>query len=187
MKAQRWQPLLVTLVLVITGLWLLLTSVSAVPSGTVSGLVLSTVEGVVVDADGPVAGAVVRQQTTTTSTISAADGTFTLGGLPEGITVTVTAWHEGYHPGGVEVVPSQTGVTITLKRHPTGDNPDYEWLTSMPDPESPIGCGHCMAACPAQAVTVEGLDYADFADMPPAPAPDGTRRPRPRCRSGGRP
>jgi hypothetical protein len=71
-----------------------------------------------------------------------------LGGLTEGISVTVTAWGQGYHPGGVEVVPPQAGVTITLKRHPTGDNPDYEWLTSMPDPDDPIGCGHCMVAFP---------------------------------------
>ena len=93
-------------------------------------------------------GAVVRQQTTTTSTISTADGSFTLSGVTEGISVTITAWHEGYHPGGVEVVPPQTGVTITIKRHPTGDNPDHEWLTSMPDPSDPIGCGHCMVAFP---------------------------------------
>ena len=49
------------------------------------------VEGVVVDAGGPVAGAVVRQQTTATDTTSAADGTFRLAGLPEGITVTYDA------------------------------------------------------------------------------------------------
>jgi len=140
MKTQRWQPLLGTLVLVIIGLWPLLTSVSALPSGTVSG--------VVVDADGPVAGAVVRQQTTTTSTISAGDGSFTLGGLTEGITVTITAWAESYWPSGVQVVPSQSGVTLTLVHHPAGDNADYPWLTSMPDPDNPIGCGHCMVAFP---------------------------------------
>jgi hypothetical protein len=107
-----------------------------------------TVSGTVVDADGPVAGAVVRQQTTTNRTSSAADGSFTLTGLPEGITVTVTAWAESYWPSGVQVVPSQSGVTLTLIHHPAGDNPDYPWLTSMPDPENPIGCGHCMVAYP---------------------------------------
>ena len=126
--------------LAVFGLGLLLAGVSAAPSGAVSG--------VVVDAEGTVAGAVVRQQTTTNSTISAADGSFTLGGLTEGISVTITAWDESYYPGGIEVVPSQAGVTITLKHHPSGDNPDYEWLTSMPDPENPIGCGHCMVAFP---------------------------------------
>jgi hypothetical protein len=148
MKAQRWQSLLVTLVIVITGLWLLLTTVSAVPSGSVSG--------VVVDADGPVVGAVVRQQTTLTSTTSGADGTFTLPGMPEGVSVTITAWDEGYYPAGVEVVPPQTGVTITLKHHPVGDNPDHEWYTSMPDPEQPIGCGHCMVAFPQWVTNAHG-------------------------------
>ena len=107
-----------------------------------------TVSGTVVDADGPVAGAVVRQQTTANSTTSGADGSFTLAGLPEGITVTVTAWAESYWPSGVDVVPSQSGVTLTLIHHPAGDNPDYPWLTSMADPENPIGCGHCMVAFP---------------------------------------
>jgi hypothetical protein len=108
----------------------------------------STVSGIVVDADGPVAGAIVRQQTTVISTISASDGSFILSGVTEGITVTITAWAESYYPGGTAVVPPQTGVTITLKHHPTGDNPEHEWYTSMPDPEKPIGCGHCMVAFP---------------------------------------
>jgi len=123
--------------------------VVAAPSGTVSG--------VVVDADGPVAGATVRQQTTTNVTTSAADGTFTLAGLPEGITVTVTAWAESYWPSGVQVVPSQSGVTLTLIHHPAGDNPDYPWLTSMPDPDNPIGCGHCMVAFPQWVTNAHGL------------------------------
>jgi len=68
--------------------------------------------------------------------------------LPEGITVTVTAWAEGYWPSGVQVVPSQSGITLTLIHHPSRDNPDYPWLTSMPDPDNRIGCGHCMVAFP---------------------------------------
>jgi len=149
MNVRQWPQLLGTLALAMIGLWLLLTSVSAIPSGTVSG--------VVVDAEGPVAGAVVRQQTTTTSTVSAADGTFTLTGLPEGITVTITTWAESYWPSGVQVVPSQSGVTLTLIHHPAGDNPAYPWLTSIPDPESPIGCGHCMVAFPQWVANAHGL------------------------------
>jgi len=124
----------------VIGLGVLLGGVSADPLGVVSG--------VVVDADGPVAEAVVRQQTTANSTTSAADGSFTLGGLTEGISVTITAWHEGYHPGGVEVVPPRTGVTITIRHHPAGDDPTYEWITSMADPEEPVACEHCMVAFP---------------------------------------
>jgi hypothetical protein len=148
MNVRQWPQLLGTLALAMIGLWLLLTSVSAIPSGTVGG--------VVVDADGPVAGAVVRQQTTTTSTVSAADGTFTLAGVTEGVSVTITAWDEGYYPGGVEILAPQAGVTITLNRHPTGDNADHEWYTSMPDPEKPIGCGHCMVAFPQWVTNAHG-------------------------------
>ena len=115
-----------------------------------------TVRGVVVDAHGPVGGAVVRQQTTRNRTTSAADGSFSLGDLPEGITVTVTAWSEGYYPGGVAVVPSAAGVTITLLPHPDVDNPDHEWYTSMPDPAAPIGCGHCMVAYPQWVTNAHG-------------------------------
>ena len=115
-----------------------------------------TVRGVVVDAHGPVGGAVVRQQTTRNRTTSAADGSFSLGDLPEGITVTVTAWSEGCYPGGVAVVPSAAGVTITLLPHPDVDNPDHEWYTSMPDPAAPIGCGHCMVAYPQWVTNAHG-------------------------------
>jgi len=122
----------------------------------------ASVEGVVVNVAGEiVGGAVVRQQTTDNATIGAADGTFTLGGLPEGVTVTVTAWDEGYYPAGVQVVPPRSGITITLRPHPVGDNPDHEWYTSMPDPEAPIGCGHCMVAFPQWVTNAHGTAGAN--------------------------
>jgi len=130
--------------------WLSLASSAVTPEG-------ATVSGVVVDAAGPVAGATVRQQATANATTSGADGSFTLSGLTEGISVIITAWDEGYYPSGVEVVPPQTGVTITLRPHPTGDNPDYEWYTSMDDPEEPIGCRHCMVAFPQWVNNAHGL------------------------------
>jgi hypothetical protein len=133
--------------LTVIGLGLLLGSVSADPSGTVSGMV--------VDADGPVAGAVVRQQTTANSTTSEADGSFTLGGLTEGITVTITAWHEGYRVGVAKVVPPQTGVTITIERHYTTDNPEYQWFSSN-DPEGSLSCLHCTVAWPQWRANAHG-------------------------------
>ena len=105
------------------------------------------VSGVVVDADGPVAGAVVRLKTTTNFSTSAGDGSFTLGGLVEGVTQTITAWQEGYLVGWVEVIPPKEGVTITLTRHYVSDNPDYAWFSSV-DPEHHISCVHCMVANP---------------------------------------
>ena len=135
----RWRLLIVVL---IAGLGLTFVGVRALQTVEVSGVVLDK------ETAQPVEGATVRQQTTTNATTSGADGTFTLGGLTEGISVTITAWHEGYHPAGVEVIPPDTGAVISLTLHPAGDNPDHEWLTSMPDPEQPIGCGHCMVAFP---------------------------------------
>jgi len=148
MKTHRWLLIVGALVLSVTALGLLQGGVSADPSGVVTGTV--------VDAHGPVAGAVVRQQTTSNSTTSAADGSFTLAGLPEGVTVTVTAWDEGCYPAGVEVIPPRAEVTITLQPHPVGDNPDHEWYTSMPDPDHPIGCGHCMVAFPQWVTNAHG-------------------------------
>jgi len=148
MKAQRWFLMLGTVMPSLLGLGLVLAGVSAGPAAEVSGIV--------VDADGPVAGAVVRQQTTKNMTTTAADGSFTLTGLPEGVTITVTGWDEGSYPAGVDVVPPTSGVTITLRPHPIGDNPDHEWYTSMDDPDEPIGCGHCMVAFPQWVTNAHG-------------------------------
>jgi hypothetical protein len=136
-------------------IWLLVVSLSAMQGFAIAdgGAV---VQGIVVDADGPVAGAVVRQRTTYTSTTSDADGTFTLAGVSEGVSVTITAWDEGYYPGGVEVIAPIAGITITLIPHPTGDNTDHQWYTSMPDPGQPIGCGHCMVAFPQWVTNAHG-------------------------------
>jgi len=62
------------------------------------------------------------------------------------VTVTITAWDVGFYPGGEQVMPPATPVTITMRYHPTGDNPDHTWYTSLADPDAPIGCGHCMVA-----------------------------------------
>jgi hypothetical protein len=116
-----------------------------------------TVEGRVVDLSGdPVGGTVVRQQTTGNATTSELDGSFELGGLPDGITVTITGWHEGYLVGGARVVAPQTGVVITLTAHYTTDNPDYQWFSSS-DPNNPgMSCMHCMVAHAQWKVNAHG-------------------------------
>lgn len=116
----------------------------------------AAVSGVVMELDGgPVARAIVRQQTTTNATTSAEDGSFTLHGLPEGISVTITAWHEGYLVGWVTAMPPQTRVTITLKPHYTTDNPDYQWFSSN-DPDHIMSCIHCMVAHPQWRANAHG-------------------------------
>ena len=155
-KRITWIVALPLLLGTLAALWLSGQQGQAAENATGPFTFTAIVSGVVDDADGPVSGAVVRQQTTANRTSSAADGSFTLGNLPEGITVTVTAWSEGYFPGGVAVVPPQTGLTITLIHHPAVDNPDHEWYTSMPDPDKPIGCGHCMVAFPQWVTNAHG-------------------------------
>jgi hypothetical protein len=104
------------------------------------------VRGTVILTDGDSAeGAWVRVQTTDNLTFADADGEFVLDDLDEGITVTFTAWFPEYKVGWVTVVPPADDITITLNRYATGDNPEYEWNTSYPDPENTaLGCGHCM-------------------------------------------
>ena len=130
-------------------IWLLLAqSATTQETAAVSGVVLE-------QGGGPVAGAVVRQQATSTATTSAEDGTFTLDGLPEGTSVTITGWHEGYLIGWAEVTPPQTGVTITLKLHYTSDNPDYQWFPSN-DPDHTLSCMHCQVAWPQWRANAHG-------------------------------
>jgi hypothetical protein len=107
----------------------------------------ASLSGRVRTAEGQPLGAVwVRAQTTANLTFSAADGSFTLGGLTAGQPVTITAWHAGYKIGWLFVTPPASDLILTLRKYDTRDNPDYTWNTSYADPANPtMGCGHCMA------------------------------------------
>ena len=90
------------------------------------------ISGTVLDEHGPVAGALVRVQTTDTHTFTDADGKFTLSGLTSDEAVAVTAWASGYYIAGVqEVRPGTGGVEIHLEAHTDTDNSDYAWLPSQ--------------------------------------------------------
>ena len=103
-----------------------------------------TVEGQVVDEEGPVAGAVVRIKTTDNQTLTDGEGWFQLNGLPLVEAVTVTAWAEGYFVGWVEDPLSQEGpVIIQIKPFYTYDNPDYDWFSAEGEDGS-LSCSHCM-------------------------------------------
>lgn len=105
------------------------------------------VSGVVYDAEGPLAGATVRVQTTTHSTTTNADGRFTLpvAELGEG-PFSLTAWATGYFcVGPVEARAGQSDVELHLHAHATQDNPDYAWLPSQyhPGQGEGQGCAEC--------------------------------------------
>ena len=96
----------------------------------------ASVSGTVTDADGPVAGALVRVQTTANHTYTAEDGGFTIDGLPTEESVTLVAWAEGYIFGWTEARGGGDDVSIALHPHNRVDNSVYDW-----EPSS--NCGEC--------------------------------------------
>lgn len=106
----------------------------------------TTLSGVVRDADGPVAGAVVRVQATTNATRSDGNGRFTLAGLSTGEAVSLTAWAPGYYiAGGEDQVPGKGEVVITLLPLLEQDNPDYVWLSANEKAGLEGNCENCHA------------------------------------------
>jgi hypothetical protein len=104
-----------------------------------------TLPGVVADANGPVAGATVRVQLTENYTTTAADGSFSLGGVSATQPVTVTAWAKGYYIGWSQAAPDAGPITITLRPHYTGDNVQYAWY-SFEGVDGSASCGLCHTA-----------------------------------------
>jgi Cytochrome c554 and c-prime len=100
-------------------------------------------EGIVRDERGPLAGAVVRYQTTQRSVHSEASGRFRLP-RTDGQSARVTAWKEGYLVGSASA--DQVPLAITLQRLPTEDNEAYLWVGSDPNPKSGQNCGNCHEA-----------------------------------------
>lgn len=104
-----------------------------------------TIEGVVSDAAGPVAGAVVRQRATEEATVSDAAGRFSLEltGFP--LHKTITAWAEGYYIGAADVSLVRRQAEILLRPHTAADHPGMDWLPSAADPAVELACGNCHA------------------------------------------
>jgi Cytochrome c554 and c-prime len=99
------------------------------------------IEGTVIDANGPVAGAIVRLQATAHSTTTSADGRFQ---LPTDIAAPhVTAWKEGYFVGFAP--PGARPLQITLKRLPSTDDSAYQWLDPGQDGSEGQSCARCHA------------------------------------------
>jgi hypothetical protein len=102
------------------------------PSGHVSGVIL--------DQDGPLVGATVRVQATLNQTLSDEQGRFTLYSLPINKPVTISAWKDGYYCAKITgILPEQEGISLSMRRYQTNDNPAYTWIPPVGD----ISCASC--------------------------------------------
>lgn len=122
-------------------LWLLL--VSPILCWVIYRLIggsANAVSGTVVDADGPVAGAIVRYQGLAVLTQTDAAGRFSLPRLvsPAG---RITASKDGYLIAGA---PAESEpLVLTLERLPATDNESYQWVEPTPDEAARHNCGNC--------------------------------------------
>jgi mono/diheme cytochrome c family protein len=111
--------------------------------------------GTVRDDAGPVASAIVRMRATPWFTMTDADGRFTLSGIAPAHPFAVTASASGYYIGGgdQQLVPGTRGLEITLVRHPSQDEVDYEWLsaTTAPGMGEAQACVSCHSAAGTDA------------------------------------
>jgi hypothetical protein len=122
-------------------LWLL-SILLALAAGSLAAA-QTQVAGVVRDPAGPVAGAIVRVQTTSIVTTTDAQGRFVLHGVPDtGATLTATA--PGYYVAGpVAARPGDAGVSFVLRKHAPGDNQDYPWLSAYGAEGKALNCQNC--------------------------------------------
>lgn len=100
------------------------------------------VSGIVIDQNGPVAGALVRVQLTENKTTTTPDGRFTLTGITQTDTITITAWSPGYYVGWTTAIAGTEPVTITMKPHYTTDNPEYDWF-EFESLKGSVACSIC--------------------------------------------
>ncbi|MGA9349422.1 MAG: carboxypeptidase regulatory-like domain-containing protein [Anaerolineae bacterium] len=107
-----------------------------------------TISGVVIDAKGPLAGAIVQVQGTPNKTTTAENGVFTLSGIKGTTPIVLTAWSAGYYVGWVTLNPSApdwkggSEISITLKPLPEKDNSQYPWF-SFEGVTGTASCGLC--------------------------------------------
>jgi len=141
-KRIAWIVSLPLLLGTLIALWLSGQQGQAAANATGPSVSTATVSGVVVDAAGPVARAVVRQRATDNATSTAADGRFTLKSLSEGREIEMTAWADGYYVASTHVTPTITGITLTLRSYHTVDHPDYMWSSPISG-TSGVACGNC--------------------------------------------
>jgi hypothetical protein len=102
-----------------------------------------SVSGVVRSHDGPVAGAMVRVQTTGIVTVTDERGEFVVTHLPGAKRVRLTASAPGYYIAGIDVGPEQRRVTIQLRALPRQDNAEYQWVSPFSSSGVKSSCQNC--------------------------------------------
>src|SRR5687767_75941 len=108
----------------------------------------TTISGVVVDAEGAVAGAIVQLHGQPAQFKTAKDGTFVINGITGTTPLVITAWSDGHYIGSTTVNPRapdwQGGqeLTITLKSYYTTDNSLYSGF-SFEGVSGSASCGLC--------------------------------------------
>jgi hypothetical protein len=152
----RWLLLIGAMLGVSAVTWVAL---SAAPVAWSQAQPSDTVSGVVIDAAGPVAGATVRVRATNTSTMTDAEGHFTLTNLLPGEAVDLTAWAPGYYiTGGQEYLPGADDVVLTLIPYSDADNPAYDWLSAFASAGADGNCENCHASSQASATVTLPFD-----------------------------
>lgn len=123
-------------------------AIVAVVPATEPGGATMVVSGTIVDALGPVGGAIIQAHGEPTQTLAAPNGAFSLGGLVASKPITLTAWAAGHYVGWTIVEPAApnwnggAGITITLKLLPEKDNHEYPWF-SFEGVKGSASCGLC--------------------------------------------
>jgi hypothetical protein len=117
--------------------------------------------GVVVDENGPVAGAVVRIQTTEKFVVTDDKGAFIFTDLEPDRAVYLTAWAEGYFIGGgdVEYLTGEMDLRLELTRHAAEDHIGYPWLSAYAIAGEDGNCQNCHASMDG---TEAGLPFDEW-------------------------
>ncbi len=107
---------------------------------------INQVRGLVVDANGPVAGATVRVHLTEQAATTDQKGAFTFRNLAATDMITLTAWAEGYYIAWTRVnAADKAPVKLQLNPYYLTDNVKYNWF-EQDGVEGSAACGICHTA-----------------------------------------